>query len=330
MTDRIRGKDIKLLRILKCFLLNIFSVSDADYSHKLIKILGIKFRILKAGNKKRITTDYSKFSDITKVPQAEGFLREYQLALLSMFKEMDRICTANNIRYMISGGSLLGAKRHGGFIPWDDDIDTDMIREDYEMFPEIFNSNTTNPDLYCDFYRDKNASATCILKIKHKKIKQAFVDIFPLDFYYSEVHGTEKKQLNRKIKFIRKILSLNPFRISDNVKLLAFLKKITHYIINKQIIPDEKSKPSIHWGIEFPHRWNNWIYDYSHIFPLKKIKFEGHEFNCPNNVEFVLTNIYGNYMSFPKSICPHHTDEEAFTQSELVELRKLKEGAFNE
>ena len=225
-------KDNTLLRIIKGIFLNIFSITDADYSHKLIRICGIKIRILKPDNKKRISIDYSKYSDITKVPPADGFLREYQLALLSIFKEMDRICTAHNIRYMISGGSLLGAKRHGGFIPWDDDIDTDMIREDYEKFPSIFNACTTNPDLYCDFWRDKNSSATCILKIQHKKLKQVFVDIFPLDFYYTEVHDGEKKRLNNKIKFIRKLLSINPFRITDNTKLLTFLEKITHEVIN--------------------------------------------------------------------------------------------------
>ena len=323
MEEKARSQNV-FLRILKGFLLNIFSVTDADYSHKLVRILGIKIRLLKSENKKRMSIDYSKYSDITKVPKAEGFLREYQLALLSIFIEMDRICTSHNIRYMISGGSLLGAKRHGGFIPWDDDIDTDMMREDYEKFPAIFNACTTNPDLYCDFWRDKNASATCILKIQHRKIRQVFVDIFPLDFYYTGVQGKDKKRLNKKIKFIRKLLSLNPFRISDNTKLLKFLKKITHNIINEKIEVDERLRPSIHWGIEFPDRWNNWIYDYNHIFPLKKIKFEGHEFNCPNNVEFVLTNIYGNYMEFPKSICPHHTDENAFTDEELSELRKLK------
>ncbi|MBD5401521.1 LicD family protein [bacterium] len=318
-----------LLQIFKNILINIFSITDADYSHKLIRICGIRFRILKSANKKQMTIDYTKYSDITKVPQAEGFLRDYQLALLSIFKEMDRICTAHNIRYMISGGSLLGAKRHGGFIPWDDDIDTDMMREDYEKFPAIFNACTTNPDLFCDYWRDKNSPATCILKIQHRKIKQVFVDIFPLDFYYTSVSGKEKFALNRKIKFIRKMLSISPFRISDNKKLLNKLKKITHEKINDYIDVDERLQPSIHWGIEFPHRWKNWIYDYEHIFPLKKIKFEGYEFNCPNNVEFVLTNIYGNYMSYPKSICPHHTDANAFTEDEIYELKKLK-GDYNE
>jgi len=317
-------KQNTFLRICKGIGLHIFSVTDADYSHKLIRIFGIKLRILKPGNKKRITLDYSKFVDITDLPPAEGFLRDYQLALLEILKEMDRICTANNIRYWLSGGTLLGAKRHKGFIPWDDDVDTDMMRDDYEKFPAIFNACTTNPDLYCELWRDKNSSATCILKIQHRKIRQAFVDIFPHDFYYTSVYGKDKIKLSRKIKFIRKMLSLNPFRISDNNKLAALFKKITCEKINEKIEVDERLHPSIHWGIDFPHRWNNWIYDYNQIFPLQKIEFEGCEFNCPNNTDFMLRNIYGNYMELPKSICPHHTDEEAFTEDEIKELKKLR------
>lgn len=310
-------------RIFRDIFMNIFSVTDADYSHKLVRILGIKIRILKSSNKKQITVDYTKYSDITQLPPATGFLRTYQLALLEILKEMDRICAAHNIQYWLSGGTLLGAKRHKGFIPWDDDVDTDMMREDYERFPAIFNACTTNPDLYCEFWRDKNSSATCILKIQHRKIKQVFIDIFPHDFYYTSVFGKEKIRLSRKIKFIRKMLSVNPFRISDNEKLVELFKKITHEKINDKITVDTRVQPSIHWGIDFPHRWNNWIYDYNQIFPLKKIEFEGYEFNCPNNTDFMLKNIYGNYMSFPKSICPHHTDEKAFTSEEIVELNKL-------
>lgn len=312
------------LRLCKGILLNIFSITDADYSHKLIRILGIKIRILKPSNKNRVAVDYAQFSDITQIPPSEGFLRDYQLALLSILKEMDRICTSHNIRYWLSGGTLLGAMRHKGFIPWDDDVDTDMMREDYEKFPAIFNACTTNSDLYCELWRDKNASATCILKIQHRKIRQAFVDIFPHDFYYTNVQGNDKKKLNKKIRNIRKMISLNPFRISDISALEKFFKNITEKNINENIEVDERIKPSIHWGIDFPHRWNNWIYDYDQIFPLKKIEFEGYEFNCPNDTDFMLKNIYGNYMSFPKSICPHHTDEAAFTKEEIEELNKLK------
>lgn len=311
--------------MFKKILRNIFSITDADYSHKLIRICGIKIRLLKNENKQQIATNYKEFDDITKVPPAEGFLRDYQLALLSILKEMDKICVKHNFKYMISGGTLLGAVRHGGFIPWDDDIDTDMLRDDYEKFPQTFNAETTNPDLYCEIWRDENAAATCMLKIRHRNIPQAFVDIFPLDFYPERLEGKAKQKVNNQIKKIRKSLSLNLFLPEETDKLLEELKEITTHKINNDKQIDIENKPSIHWGIEFPHKWNNWIYDYEEILPLGKISFEGYEFNCPNNPISVVKNIYGDYMKFPKSICPHHTNKNMFKEEELEELNRLKE-----
>ena len=319
----------KINNFIKYLLKNIFSITDADYSHKLVRICGIRIRILKPSIKKRIKINYKKYKDITKLPKAEGFLRTHQLALLAMLKEFDRICSYNNLRYWLSGGTLLGAQRHKGFIPWDDDIDVDMMRKDYEKLPLIFNACTTNPDLYCELCRDENAPATCILKIKHRKIRQAFIDIFPHDFYYTKVVGKDKIKLNKKIKRLRKALSFGLIPIKNSSEFTQKIKHLTHDIINEKIYADERIKPSIHWGLDFPHRWNNWIYDYSQIFPLKKIEFENYEFNSPADTDFMLKNIYGDYMQFPRSICPHHTDENIFTEDEIIEINNLAYGGKN-
>ena len=297
---------------------NIFSVEDADFSHKLIRILGFRFRIIKSEIKNSNVIDYLQFDNVSQIPKAGGFLRLYQLGLLEILKEFDRVCTINNVKYWLSGGTLLGAKRHGGFIPWDDDVDVDMMRDDFENFAQTFNNSTNNPDLYCEIYQDKNAPATYILKIKHRKIRQIFLDIFPHDFYIKSVQGFEKKFLNFQIRAVRKFMSFMPFKI-PRARILFFTK----FFINNNIKPNEKNKPSIHWGLEFPHRWSNWIYDYDQIFPLQKIKFEGYEFWVPNDTDFMLRNIYGDYMKLPNKIYPHHTDEKLFTKDEMDELLKL-------
>ena len=70
-----------------------------------------------------------------KMPQQD--LRKLQMIELEMLLEIDRICRKHNIEYFLSSGSLLGAVRHGGFIPWDDDLDIYMMRKEYERFLDI-------------------------------------------------------------------------------------------------------------------------------------------------------------------------------------------------
>lgn len=75
-----------------------------------------------------------QFAEIEITPSV---LRELQLIQLECLTELDRVCRENNINYSLDGGTLLGSVRHGGFIPWDDDIDIIMLREDYEKFFNI-------------------------------------------------------------------------------------------------------------------------------------------------------------------------------------------------
>lgn len=127
-----------------------------------------------------------------KIIEGEDF-RRLQLLQLDMLVEFDRVCKINNIKYQIWGGTLLGAIRHQGFIPWDDDSDIIMLREEYEKFKKV--ANQLNPDI-CFFqnhqtdseyrwgYGKLRRTGTKYIRTGQEHIKcktGVFTDILPLD-----------------------------------------------------------------------------------------------------------------------------------------------------
>lgn len=119
--------------------------------------------------------------------------RKMQLIELEMLVEFDRVCRDNHIDYVLFGGSLLGAVRHKGYIPWDDDADIGMLREDYnrfkkhmkEMNPEIcyFQDHETDPEYRWSYGKLRRTGSKYIrVGQEHLKCKTGiFVDIFPMD-----------------------------------------------------------------------------------------------------------------------------------------------------
>lgn len=116
-------------------------------------------------------------------------VRESQLRILEVMKDVDRFARENNIPYTLSSGTMLGAIRHGGFIPWDDDADIFMLREDFERFVKIYKSdkyrlsyNIEEPDDYSIIGYAKVVDPTAYALSKSgKKDPGIFLDIFPLD-----------------------------------------------------------------------------------------------------------------------------------------------------
>ena len=254
----------------------------------------------------------------------EKKVRKAQLVMLELLEVIDKICEENNLVYWLDSGTLLGAARHKGFIPWDDDLDICVPRESYEKLIEILKEKndkyflqTYDTDKYAESGFAKLRSRNNILKI-HKDEKGhtgVFIDIFPVDCYSksdSEFIMLKKKLVNKTLFFwMKKAKYKSPFIKNLKGNLVKFIAKI-YFGINKNYdssklmksILEESNKVKLNqegdkydYGLEVPFYLN---IDKSIIFPLKKIKFENKDFYVPNKEDIYLKQLYGDYMKLPK------------------------------
>lgn len=247
--------------------------------------------------------------------------RRMQLLQLDMLVELDRVCRKNHIRYNICYGTLLGAVRHKGYIPWDDDADVVMLREDYEKFKRIigdldeticyFQDHDTDPE-YRWGYAKLRRTGTKYIRAgqEHLKCKTGvFIDIFPLDdvpkglpaqlfqnFYcyclrkilWSEVGKCESKGM-KKLWF--SMLSLIPAKTVYKLESVYSKKSRndTSNGVRILLFPVININPlSIRYRM--PKRW---------FLKSRKYLFEGKELYGMCNYDAFLRYNYGDYMKLP-------------------------------
>ena len=290
-------------------------------------IFGLKFSFPKRKDR-RVLMDIEEFMHRTmspnQIPTATGALRDIQLSALRILLEVDYICKQNNIKYWIDFGTLIGAVRHKGFIPWDDDIDICMMREDYEKFEKIFDASKKDKDLFLRL-SEKN-EFSYILKVYNKKIPTVFVDIFPYDYYLKKLNTEEKISLHNKISDLKKyIYKKNTQNQEEKLQYAKELLNIRDKYIYENKKPDLSKHPAIFWGIDYNHLWPRCVFDYETMFPLSEIEFEGHKFPCPAQTDIYLTTVYRDYMSLP-SVLHYHFDLNKIDLDELITLKKYAKG----
>ncbi len=301
----------------------LFSIKDYGETHHMLRLFGLKIKFPKsefAKKKKENPYYYYKKNniDITTIPPATGQIRDIQLANLALLKELDYVCKQNNMKYWLDFGSLLGAVRHKGFIPWDDDIDVGMLREDYDKIIEVFKKSSRNPDIYADYVNSAKNSCQYYIKVLHKKCPHLFVDIFPYDFYGKSLTKEEQYKKTAEIKRLRKRMQSKC--MGADVSQIAETIKTSR---NKILLNETDSNSDLVWGIDFNHGWKNWLYSYDMIFPLKTIKFENVEIPCINKVDDFLTEVYGDYMAYPRKIGVGHSMFAVLSNEEKLAIEDL-------
>lgn len=314
----------------KIQLFNIFTIATiSNYSEtrNLITILGFKIKIAKREiakeRQENVFYQYKKDKiDITKVPPAQGLLRDIQLANLALLKELAYVCEKNNFKYILDAGTLLGAIRHTGFIPWDDDIDILMFREDYEKIVSAFKNTTRNSDIYAEYHRDKDTNSQYFIKIKHKKCPFLGVDIFPLDSYGK--HLSLKEQLIATNK-ICKILKHLKKEINPNISNKETKTILTKTMKENILLSSANENGDFVYGVDFAHKLKNWFLDRDIVLPLRKIQFEDSKYTTVNKPKEFLKNIYGDYMKYPKKMKILHYSYKNLTSEQLETIKKLGE-----
>lgn len=237
------------------------------------------------------------YHDIRQAPAAEGALRDVQECDALLMRIFDSVCRKNGLTYWLDAGTLLGAVRHGGFIPWDDDVDVCMLRDDYTRAVSLLKEELGKYGIQAEEDADKPMGRIGI-GYKHKQTG-IWIDVFPLDYCEKNLHDAAiREEISAQIKKYRKTLRNPP----DTQKWLRNKKRIFTGMCAKE------SAVSVFYTPEFVARLYGWNMD--DIFPLQEIKFEECSYFAPAKLHEYLVEEYGaDYMQFPKNGMLHHGDE---------------------
>ena len=245
------------------------------------------------------------------MPKAKGINRNLQLLEKDLLRALIMICEEHKLSYWLYAGTLLGAVRHKGIIPWDDDVDTCMAREDLEKLREILKDNSEyrltvkyDPWGFCRQVR---------FCYKDSKLP-VFVDVFPFD--WARTATRESWEANHKIKMELKneIMDENnpliqKFRAAGCVDVDSAIGKQVAKIFDKYYkrLHEENILCSKEEAEGFLFSYDSWnpcddsnINAVAQFFPLQRLEFEGIECNVPNQYMYILQELYGNdFYTFP-------------------------------
>lgn len=243
----------------------------------------------------------NKYVDIKSVPRADGELRKLQLCGTEMLAIFDDLCAEHGLTYWLDFGTLLGAVRHNGYIPWDDDLDVSMPRKDWgraaKLLPPILESNGFYVRVYSEswfgFGYRRNETGL-------------WMDVFCYETSYSaadsEYHSRLLREINEQLEFCRKNKTFNTNPLIDRDAMRAHRLGLS-YSEKREVTNDEAV---LFLSPEIESDLSKCVFDAKDFLPLGRLDFEGLLCPVPSNWDAVLKAYYGNYNEFPREGILHH------------------------
>ena len=233
----------------------------------------------------------------------KGVLKDTQDLCLLLLDFVSSICLKYDLDWWLDYGNLLGAIRHNGFIPWDDDMDIGMTRKDcfklLEVLEDEIKTNNLDDIIYVTpqkLIRENSIIAFTQISVKNEgRGIYAGLDIFPIDFIDVPPNNIAKTFYNAKCEYHKNLI-----KGMDK-------KEVVYDFYERYNMSFEYQKfflPSIecYWGNSLQFK----LFPSDTLFPLRKIEFNGKLYPCPNNPEYFVSSIYGkNYRKIPKNLDLH-------------------------
>lgn len=239
---------------------------------------------------------------------------------LNILHEIDELCKKNNIQYFLVGGTLIGAARHQGFIPWDDDLDIAMFRNDYEKFVKIAKNELCSPYLLKDFRFDENyprifakvfkTDTDYCSKYYKDRLDETgiWVDVFPIDMVHAKdlEKATKKAEKRLAISWVFAVIDEDRNKqnneMSGKMKILSKILSVFPVIALRRMMVkfytlDNKKK--CNYITNYGRGVKSQTMSIDNYLPGVYLSFEGREQLVPQKFHEVLTNSYGDYMKLP-------------------------------
>lgn len=250
-------------------------------------------------------------------------LADHQAALLRLLVEFDRVCKVLNIPYVLYAGTLLGAVRHEGFIPWDDDLDVLMLREDYHRFlaeaPGVLDTDTFYlqkefSEHWPLFFSKLRLNGTACLEKIHPKDPQmhqgVYIDVFPCD-------NARKTELGRRFQFaaskvvIAKALDKRGYDTDSRAKKLfmALCRLFPQKPFLRAVQRGNADGDKVHTFLAGARSYGKNVIPRRFLTERCEVTFEGGTYPAPADYDACLRMLYGDYMKLPppeERVCKEH------------------------